>query len=139
MSLEEAQTLVMNARVQLGWVDPADLAAAEEATETDEATEADAAAEADEAEGRVCTIVARRGALRPLSRSSSTVCAWSSSWHFIHLRGFMQVDCRVSGGQQVGGRGTVVKNFCGRFFNNLRTTQSVVAVAQRILAHQSGS
>ena len=25
MSLEEAQTLVMNARVQLGWVDPADL------------------------------------------------------------------------------------------------------------------
>ena len=26
MSLEEAQTLVMNARVQLGWVDPADLA-----------------------------------------------------------------------------------------------------------------
>ena len=29
MSLEEAQTLVMNARVQLGWVDPADLAPAE--------------------------------------------------------------------------------------------------------------
>ena len=27
MSLEEAQTLIMNARVQLGWVDPADLAA----------------------------------------------------------------------------------------------------------------
>ena len=27
MSLEEAQTLVMNARVQLGWVDPADLGA----------------------------------------------------------------------------------------------------------------
>jgi N utilization substance protein A len=33
MSLEEAQTLVMNARVQLGWVDPADLVAAEEASE----------------------------------------------------------------------------------------------------------
>ena len=33
MSLEEAQTLVMNARVQLGWVDPAELAAADEATE----------------------------------------------------------------------------------------------------------
>ena len=29
MSLEEAQTLVMNARVQLGWVDPADLVAQE--------------------------------------------------------------------------------------------------------------
>ena len=29
MSLEEAQTLVMNARVQLGWVDPADLVPAE--------------------------------------------------------------------------------------------------------------
>jgi transcription termination/antitermination protein NusA len=29
MSLEEAQTLVMNARVQLGWVDPADIAPAE--------------------------------------------------------------------------------------------------------------
>ena len=53
MSLEEAQTLVMNARVQLGWVDPAELAAADEAAETDEATETDAAAEADEAEGRV--------------------------------------------------------------------------------------
>ena len=25
MSLEEAQTLIMKARVQLGWVDPADL------------------------------------------------------------------------------------------------------------------
>ena len=30
MSLEEAQTLVMNARVQLGWVDPADLVKPEE-------------------------------------------------------------------------------------------------------------
>jgi len=31
MSLEEAQTLVMTARIQLGWVDPAELAAADEA------------------------------------------------------------------------------------------------------------
>lgn len=31
MSLEEAQTLIMNARVQLGWVDPADLVAAAQA------------------------------------------------------------------------------------------------------------
>jgi hypothetical protein len=30
------------------------------------------------------------------------------------------------------------QTFSGRFFNNLRTTQSVVDVAQRILAHQSG-
>ena len=35
MSLEEAQTLVMNARVQLGWVDPAELAAADEADRRD--------------------------------------------------------------------------------------------------------
>ena len=34
MSLEEAQTLIMTARVQLGWVDPADLAQADE-DETD--------------------------------------------------------------------------------------------------------
>ena len=33
MSLEEAQTLVMNARVQLGWVDPADLVKEEPAEE----------------------------------------------------------------------------------------------------------
>jgi N utilization substance protein A len=33
MSLEEAQTLVMNARVQLGWVDPADLLPKETAEE----------------------------------------------------------------------------------------------------------
>ena len=33
MSLEEAQTLVMNARVQLGWVDPADLVTAAEEAE----------------------------------------------------------------------------------------------------------
>ena len=40
MSLEEAQTLVMNARVQLGWVDPADLLPAEEeAAEDAEPTE----------------------------------------------------------------------------------------------------
>ena len=42
MSLEEAQTLVMNARVQLGWVDPADLVRA-----------AEAAAEAEEEVGEV--------------------------------------------------------------------------------------
>ena len=35
MSLEEAQTLIMTARVQLGWVDPADLVPAEP-EETDE-------------------------------------------------------------------------------------------------------
>jgi len=43
MSLEEAQTLVMNARVQIGWVDPADLATEPEEgegeAEADEATE----------------------------------------------------------------------------------------------------
>ncbi len=33
VSLEEAQTLVMNARVQLGWVDPADLVSEEDAEE----------------------------------------------------------------------------------------------------------
>jgi transcription termination/antitermination protein NusA len=38
MSLEEAQTLIMTARVMLGWVDPADLEqAAEEAAEDEEA------------------------------------------------------------------------------------------------------
>ena len=43
MSLEEAQTLIMNARVQLGWVDPADLVTAEEAGEEsgDETSETD--------------------------------------------------------------------------------------------------
>jgi len=46
MSLEEAQTLVMNARVQLGWVDPAELAAAAEAAEA--ATEAEAETEAED-------------------------------------------------------------------------------------------
>jgi N utilization substance protein A len=39
VSLEEAQTLVMTARIQLGWVDPADLEKAEEA-EGDEEAEA---------------------------------------------------------------------------------------------------
>ena len=37
MSLEEAQTLVMNARVQLGWVDPADLEPKEPEGEAEEA------------------------------------------------------------------------------------------------------
>jgi N utilization substance protein A len=36
MSLEEAQTLIMTARVQLGWVDPADLVPAEPEGEADE-------------------------------------------------------------------------------------------------------
>jgi len=46
VGLEEAQTLVMNARVQLGWVDPADLQAGEESAEDDETAEDD-----DEAQG----------------------------------------------------------------------------------------
>ena len=37
MSLEEAQTLVMTARVQLGWVDPAELEEAEDEPEEEEA------------------------------------------------------------------------------------------------------
>jgi N utilization substance protein A len=46
MSLEEAQTLVMNARIQLGWVDPADLeAAAAEAAQAAAAAEEETAAE----------------------------------------------------------------------------------------------
>ncbi|MCV2872506.1 transcription termination factor NusA [Defluviimonas sp. WL0050] len=41
VSLEEAQTLVMTARIQLGWVDPAELEAdAEEGEETEEGAEA---------------------------------------------------------------------------------------------------
>ena len=42
VSLEEAQTFVMTARIQLGWVDPADLdvAADDEADETEEGSEA---------------------------------------------------------------------------------------------------
>ena len=39
VSLAEAQTLVMNARVQLGWVDPADLAGEEEPGEGDDTAE----------------------------------------------------------------------------------------------------
>ncbi|MBU2889804.1 transcription termination factor NusA [Celeribacter halophilus] len=39
MSLEEAQNLVMTARIQLGWVDPSDLETKEEATEADVAVE----------------------------------------------------------------------------------------------------
>jgi N utilization substance protein A len=42
VGLEEAQTLVMTARIQLGWVDPADL-------ETDDADEADAEDQEDQA------------------------------------------------------------------------------------------
>ena len=42
MSLEEAQHMVMTARIQLGWVDPADLEAEEE--ETDESVEVEAEA-----------------------------------------------------------------------------------------------
>ena len=36
VSLEEAQTLVMTARVMLGWVDPSELASAEEEPESDD-------------------------------------------------------------------------------------------------------
>ena len=36
VSLEEAQTLIMTARVQLGWVDPGEMDAAEETTEDEE-------------------------------------------------------------------------------------------------------
>jgi N utilization substance protein A len=39
VSLAEAQDMVMNARVQLGWVDPADLESAEEEIEADEGGE----------------------------------------------------------------------------------------------------
>ncbi|MEZ5716493.1 MAG: transcription termination factor NusA [Paracoccaceae bacterium] len=42
VSLEEAQDLVMTARIQLGWVDPAELAAAEEAEEGEPEEEAEA-------------------------------------------------------------------------------------------------
>jgi N utilization substance protein A len=45
MSLEEAQTLVMNARVQLGWVDPAELAAAAAAAAAAEAAASEEAGE----------------------------------------------------------------------------------------------
>jgi len=46
VSLEEAQHLVMTARIQLGWVDPADLAAGEDPSEEDDAAAADADTEA---------------------------------------------------------------------------------------------
>jgi len=39
VSLEEAQNMVMTARIQLGWVDPADLAQDEEETDEDATTE----------------------------------------------------------------------------------------------------
>ena len=39
MSLEEAQTLVMTARVQLGWVDPEELNAGAGESATEEAEE----------------------------------------------------------------------------------------------------
>ncbi len=44
MSLEEAQNLIMTARIQLGWVDPADLEADEEETEGDSETTEEAEA-----------------------------------------------------------------------------------------------
>ncbi|MFQ5438186.1 MAG: helix-hairpin-helix domain-containing protein, partial [Paracoccaceae bacterium] len=44
MSLEEAQNLVMTARIQLGWVDPADLVAQENEEEEPEATQEEAEA-----------------------------------------------------------------------------------------------
>jgi N utilization substance protein A len=42
MSLEEAQHLVMTARIQLGWVDPADLVTEEEAEDGESDAEAEA-------------------------------------------------------------------------------------------------
>jgi transcription termination/antitermination protein NusA len=49
MSLEEAQTLIMSARVQLGWVDPADLAPAEAEEEAGESPETGESIETGEA------------------------------------------------------------------------------------------
>ena len=40
MSLEEAQHLIMTARVMLGWVDPTELASAAEPSDEDEEAEA---------------------------------------------------------------------------------------------------
>ena len=40
MSLEEAQTLIMTARVMLGWVDPTELEKPEEEVAEDEEAEA---------------------------------------------------------------------------------------------------
>ena len=45
MSLEEAQHLIMTARIQLGWVDPADLEADEDETDG-EGEDAETASEA---------------------------------------------------------------------------------------------
>jgi N utilization substance protein A len=42
MSLEEAQNLVMTARVMLGWVDPTEMAAAESGDEAEADQEAEA-------------------------------------------------------------------------------------------------
>lgn len=39
VGLEEAQNMIMTARIQLGWVDPADLVSEEETDEDGEATE----------------------------------------------------------------------------------------------------
>ena len=41
VSLEEAQSLVMTARIQLGWVDPSDLEAKEEESEDGEAEQSE--------------------------------------------------------------------------------------------------
>ena len=46
VSLEEAQNMIMTARIQLGWVDPADLVDEEEG---EEGTEAEAAEEGEQA------------------------------------------------------------------------------------------
>ncbi len=50
VSLEEAQALVMTARVELGWVDPAELETAEDDSEEDAGEDAPAEAAADAAE-----------------------------------------------------------------------------------------
>jgi N utilization substance protein A len=44
VSLEEAQNMVMTARIQLGWVDPADLVSEEDAEEADGLEEEEAGA-----------------------------------------------------------------------------------------------
>jgi len=46
MSLEEAQDLIMTARIQLGWVDPADLVSEEDETADNEDGEVSEEAEA---------------------------------------------------------------------------------------------
>jgi N utilization substance protein A len=42
VSLEDAQTMIMTARVMLGWVDPAELETAEEDVDADATEEAEA-------------------------------------------------------------------------------------------------